>query len=522
VTSEPHHSEAYCPTCDRSYDGVKVCPSDGTKLVDLSRPIDTMIGRTIDGRFTVRERLGAGGMGVVYRAWQASVGREVAIKVIAPRPGDDNNTAKRFLREAKLASQLAQPNIVMVIDFGATDDGTLYLAMELLRGRTLSQVTRAEGPFTPKRVLRIASQLCDALDSAHRGGIVHRDLKPANVMVLDEPAGRDFVKVLDFGLAKALDGSHDASLTQSDRIVGTPSYMAPEVITGGRADIRSDLYSVGVMLYEMLTGKLPYTAPNANVMLARHAYAPVPDVTGVPEQVAWVVKKLLAKAPEQRFPSASRLHQALELAVAGELAMDEPSDQALLVTAEQLEPPTISGLRRRISGEAETVESPVLTQRPEPATVESVVSRPAVPVAPPARSRRWVWILTILVAAALGAAAVVLASRANDDDTSQRGPSPSPSETVEPPKQMRQPAPPQPANIDLPDASVMPAEPPAPAKDVDEADGKKVPKKKRVRRPAAAQPGWLGTTPPDAQEPPKVPEKIEKKPDAGPTWVDPE
>ncbi|MCA9674719.1 MAG: serine/threonine protein kinase, partial [Myxococcales bacterium] len=357
AAADGRDGDAYCPTCDRSYpSGAPVCPRDGTKLIDLSRPADPMIGKEIDGRFVIRERLGAGGMGVVYRAWQASVGREVAIKVIAPRPGDDASTAKRFLREAKLASQLSQPNIVMVIDFGATADGTLYLAMELLRGRTLSQLGRAEAPLSPERLLRIAGQLCDALDAAHRLGIVHRDLKPANVMVLDEPVGRDFVKVLDFGLAKALDGSGESTtLTQSDRVVGTPSYMAPEVITGAAAEPRSDLYSLGVMFFELLCRRLPYTAPNANVMLARHAYAPVPQLDpGVPPQVAHVITRLLAKRPEARYPSAAALHEALARAVAGTLTI-EASSEAMIETLESLSTPAPSDLAALAATDGETV-----------------------------------------------------------------------------------------------------------------------------------------------------------------------
>jgi serine/threonine-protein kinase len=191
---DPAAQEWYCATCDRSYgEGTQFCPDDGTRLVLLNEG-DPLIGRTIDGRFTVRERLGRGGMGVVYRAWQASVGREVAIKVIRPRPGHDAATTKRFLREAKLASQLSQPSTVGVIDFGQGEDNILYLVMELVRGRTLADVLRDHGRMSPERTVRICAQICDALEAAHRLGIVHRDLKPANVMILDDPPGRDFIR----------------------------------------------------------------------------------------------------------------------------------------------------------------------------------------------------------------------------------------------------------------------------------------------------------------------------------------
>jgi len=511
VTNHPHHSEAYCPHCDRSFDSTtRVCPDDGTRLVDLSARVDVMVGRTIDGRFTVRERLGSGGMGVVYQAWQASVGREVAIKVILPRPGDDRATAKRFLREAKLASHLQQPNIVGVIDFGATEDGTLYLAMELLRGRTLSQVTRGEGPFAPKRVLRIASQLCDALESAHRAGIVHRDLKPANVMILDEPAGRDFVKVLDFGLAKALDAAPDTSLTQSDRIVGTPSYMSPEVITGGRVDTRADLYSVGVMLFEMLTGRLPYDAPNANAMLARHAYAPVPDLDGgVPEQVAYVVKKLLAKRPEQRIASASKLREALEAAVAGELVMEAPSEQALVTTLEQLEGSTISGLRKRgMLGEASTVESP-LPRRPEPPTAS--IARPA----PRSRARIASIAAGVALSFAIGAAIAVLTTR-------DRGASAPPSSST-PARQMTPPdaAPPAPGLLVTPDAAPAATAPTPPTPTTTRTP----PTSPLPAPPRPARRGKPRAAPAPHDAPPAATHPASTAPpptDPGPTWVDPE
>jgi serine/threonine-protein kinase len=499
--SEEHprpEGEAYCPTCDRSFESTtRLCPEDGTRLVDLSRPTDPMIGREIDGRFTIRERLGAGGMGVVYRAWQASVGREVAIKVISPRPGDDSSTSKRFLREAKLASQLAQPNIVMVIDFGATHDGTLYLAMELLRGRTLSQAWRKDGPFSPRRMLRVASQLCDALDSAHRAGIVHRDLKPANVMILDDPTGRDFLKVLDFGLAKALDGEHDTTqLTQSDRVVGTPSYMAPEVITGAKAGPQSDLYSVGVVLFEMLTGKLPFAAPNANVMLAKHAYAPVPELGDeVPVQVAYVVKKLLAKRPEQRYATAARLRDALEAAVAGTLEMEESAEAFLDTAATPMpvsKPHAVEVDTQSTTGTAPTAAAGFAVT-PEPTTMR------------PSPKRRWGLAIAALLLAGGGGAAIAIMSR--DDGT--RAPATAPART---PLDARA-ASTTPRPAITPDAGVAPVDAAVEAP-VDAGT-----RRKKPPRPPKLDAGVRSTPtpPPDAGAKPPPPRKI----DAGPTWVDP-
>ena len=325
--------ERYCATCDRSYpDGWSHCPEDGTTLIRLAARKDPLIGKVIDGRFTIRARIGAGGMGAVYEGWQASIGRTVAIKVIETRLSNDRVASKRFLRESKLLSQLSQPNTVTVIDFGQTDEGMLYLAMELIKGRTLSAVLKESGALPVHRVARIGYQLCDALDAAHGMSIIHRDLKPANVMVLDHPPGRDFIKVLDFGLAKSLIGEGDhahSTVTRSDVILGTPSYISPELIAGNTTDARADLYSVGVLLYEMLSGRLPFLADTVNVLLAKHAYEePDPLDESFPAPVREVIMRLLSKAPESRYQSAAETRAALQYAVEGilsERALTTPS-----------------------------------------------------------------------------------------------------------------------------------------------------------------------------------------------------
>jgi serine/threonine-protein kinase len=304
--------EAYCPVCDRSF-GVSgdACPHDGARLIRLGR--DPMLGREIDGRFVIRERVGTGGMGVVYRAWQESVKRDVAVKVMRARCGIDKVIAKRFLREARLASQLTHPCTVSVIDFGQTDDEVLYLVMELVRGPTLAQLIANER-FTATRAARIAYQLADALAAAHGQDIVHRDLKPANVIVLAEPAGRDAIKVLDFGLAKVMHDLEEVTVhTISGNLLGTPTYMAPEMTTGDTVDGRSDLYALGVMLYEMLVGRPPFVSQSVHQLISMHASTPVPALPAeVPPLVAAVVYRLLAKAPADRYQSAAALRDALE------------------------------------------------------------------------------------------------------------------------------------------------------------------------------------------------------------------
>ena len=253
-------AEAYCSACDSSFPAELVtCPNDGARLIRLADRGDQLLGRVLDGRYQIIDRLGKGGMGVVYRAIQLSVDREVAVKVVDARLAHDLGAAKRFLREARLASRLSQPSVVGVYDFGQTEDGVLYLVMELLRGHTLAAELVGGRRFTLRRAAGIAIQLCDALEAAHTQGIIHRDLKPGNIVVLDDPPGRDLIKVLDFGLAKSLAES-ETKATDTGLVVGTPRYMAPEIILGERPTAQSDLYAVGVILGELATGKLMWDA----------------------------------------------------------------------------------------------------------------------------------------------------------------------------------------------------------------------------------------------------------------------
>ena len=312
--------DRYCPQCEKSF-GVpmQVCPDDGTRLVSLAPRPDPLIGRTIDDRYTIVERLAVGGMGAVYRAKQHSVDREVALKVVRPGLVADADTIKRFLREAKLASQLAHPNSVGVLDFGETSEGMFYLVMELLAGRTLDEILRQEGVFDAKRLVRVGIQICDALGAAHALSIIHRDLKPSNILMLDN--SRDLVKVLDFGLAKSLEG--DASMTRSGAMCGTPAYLAPERACGRPGDHRSDLYALGCVLYLLGSGRLPFVSDSIPVLLRMQVCEPAPPMTGVPAALAEIIDRLLAKDPDQRFQTADALRDALEetLPVTGQVTI---------------------------------------------------------------------------------------------------------------------------------------------------------------------------------------------------------
>ncbi len=316
VGPETKRGELYCPTCEQVFDHGDRCPTDQTRLVRLADSGDQLIGRDIDGRFTIVEKVGQGGMGSVYRATQHSVGRDVAIKVVSPRLVSEPVVIKRFLREANLASRLSHPNAVAVHDSGQTEDGLFYLVMELVTGRTLEQALVADGTLAPSRIIRIGSQICDVLESAHELQIVHRDLKPQNVMLMT--SGRDFVKVLDFGLAKSLTPETMSTATHAGALLGTPAYMPPELVLGQSCDARSDLYSLGCMLYLCASGRLPFVTSSVHELISMHATEQAPPITGLPGRLGAVIEKLLAKDPVRRYQSATETREALESAVSDE------------------------------------------------------------------------------------------------------------------------------------------------------------------------------------------------------------
>ncbi|HTL35345.1 MAG TPA: protein kinase [Kofleriaceae bacterium] len=313
ATTEIHAEEAYCSACNQSFPiATLVCPNDGARLIKLAAEKDTLIGRLLDQRYEIRSPLGKGGMGTVYRGWQLSVDREVAIKVIHPKLSNDRSAVKRFLREARLASRLSQPNIVNVYDFGQSD-GVLYLVMELLRGHTLANELTKGRRLNSKRAVTIALQLCDALEAAHAQGIVHRDLKPSNIVILDDPPGRDLIKVLDFGLAKSLKQDSGSIVTNTDALLGTPLYMAPEQIDGRESDERADLYSFGCILYEMLSGRPPFVDNAVSAVLARHMSDTHAELPGhIPSRLRALIDKLLAKKPEERIQTAGEVRKILD------------------------------------------------------------------------------------------------------------------------------------------------------------------------------------------------------------------
>ncbi|QSQ16536.1 TonB family protein [Myxococcus landrumensis] len=282
---------------------------------------DPLIGRTLNGRFSILEPLGVGGMGKVYRALQAPLERVVALKVLNPSfpSSRDPGFQKRFLREASLTSKLRHPNTVTVIDYGQTDDGIFYIAMEYLEGRTLAQVLGQVGPLQWSRAIAVAQQICRSLREAHSLGIVHRDLKPANIMLLNEQ-DQDLVKVLDFGLVKSVaapqEGQISPEITQNGTFLGSPQYMAPEQARNA-TDARSDVYSLGIVLFQMLMGRPPFIArDHIELIFAHYKEAPPtfqqlrPDIA-VPPEIEAVVRRCLEKDPARRFQTMDEMLEGL-------------------------------------------------------------------------------------------------------------------------------------------------------------------------------------------------------------------
>jgi serine/threonine-protein kinase len=292
---------------------------------------DKFVGKTLPGGYHILDLISVGGMGRVYRAEQSALGRTVAVKIIHPHLLSDDNSALRFITEARAASQLNHPNSIAVFDFGRTDDGQPYLVMEFLRGKDLARVAYEEGPLAFSRIVDVLRQALAALSEAHELGIVHRDLKPENIILEQLRRGGDFVKVVDFGLAKLRADAQGPSVTSPGIVCGTPDYMAPEQGRGDPIDGRSDLYAVGVILFQLLTGRLPFEADSPTQVVMMHMTIPVPDPRqlaperNIPEPLVQVVNKALSKDAKKRYQDAIEFADALKSALA--LAESVPPDQ---------------------------------------------------------------------------------------------------------------------------------------------------------------------------------------------------
>jgi serine/threonine protein kinase len=321
----------YCPICGAVTSSVtpmaaapaatndsRAALSAASRAPEANKP-NLLVAQTIDGKYRLDEMLGAGGMGTVYQATRLLIGDTVAVKLLHPQQVADTQAVERFRREAQAAARLKHHNAVTIYDFGVSDDGVVYLVMELVEGRSLRDIIKQQGPLTPTAAAEIFTQACAALDEAHRQNIIHRDVKPDNIMINTTPNGLR-VKVLDFGIAKLRDLATTASsLTQTGSVVGTPHYMSPEQCMGEELDHRSDIYSLGVVLYEALTGILPFNSPTSAAIVVQQVTQPPPPLRSINMSVSPAVEAVVLRALEKprnaRPQTAGAMAQELSAAV---------------------------------------------------------------------------------------------------------------------------------------------------------------------------------------------------------------
>jgi serine/threonine protein kinase len=338
---------------------------------------DKLVGQTLDGRYYVEKKIGEGGMGVVFSARHAVIERPLAIKVLKREVMRDTATIQRFVREAKAASRIGHPNIVDVTDFGTTPDGMTYSVMEYVAGDTLGGALRAAAPFPAQRAVKIAAQIARALGAAHDKGIIHRDLKPENVFLINRDGRTDFVKIVDFGIAKVAPpqgGAAEPRLTRAGSVFGTPEYMAPEQAAGrGDTDGRVDIYALGIILYEMVTGRVPHRGDSMVRTLAMQMLDPVeppskvrPDLA-IPPELEHVILTALAKKRETRYQTMGELLAALEkvLTLVGQSVTGSP-----IYALQPLPPGADQGHAPHALSTRAAVSAPHATPTSRPATTD--------------------------------------------------------------------------------------------------------------------------------------------------------
>jgi eukaryotic-like serine/threonine-protein kinase len=342
-----------CPTCSShfSVDG-RFCPFDGTALVPAENwdpNTDPLLGSIIDNRYEVSSVIGEGGMGTVYQVRHRALGKRFALKALRKDLAADGEIAARFIQEARTAAAVSHPGLVEITDFGRLESGQVYFVMELLEGQSLAALLRTSGPLPAERALDIVKQLAHALKAAHDASIVHRDLKPDNVHVGRGDAGQDLVKIVDFGLAKVIGSS---KLTRAGMVFGTPHYMSPEQAAGEVVDHRADIYALGIVMYEMFTGKLPFEADSYMGVLTKHMYmAPAPPTEVSPElkqlgTLEDVILRCLEKRPDDRYHNLAALLADLDQRVPALVRARRRRSPGPSVLADQLEPPRPREVRR--------------------------------------------------------------------------------------------------------------------------------------------------------------------------------
>ncbi len=351
-----------CPQCGAEYEtGDRFCPKDGAPLKPKSGG-DPMIGRVIAERYLILARLGEGGMGRVYAAEHVKMNRQCAIKVMNPSLMNDAESTTRFAREASNAARILHPNVAAVFDFGESEK-TVYLVMEYVDGESLSQLMAREGALAPRRAIDIARQVADGLSAAHELGLVHRDLKPDNVLITRKRDGKEIAKVVDFGIAKALSDSREDALTRSGLVIGTPEFMSPEQLLGDPVDARTDIYALGCILYQMLSGAKPFDADTREQMIRRRLHEPPPHVrdlvSSVPKRIDTLIAYMLARSTAERLASAAEVSSSL--------------DPALVMSGWELDSPSSVQMSIRSGRGAPTVMREVADPSMQPTMVMRIV-----------------------------------------------------------------------------------------------------------------------------------------------------
>ena len=406
-----------CPTCGTEFgDEQKFCPNDGSALRTSQQ--GDLVGSVIAERYHISKKLGEGGMGAVYLGEHVKMGRKSAIKVMSSSMAHDPEAIARFNREASNASRINHPNVCAIYDFGETPEGIIYLAMEFIEGGSLGNVLEREGSLPLQRAADILAQTADALQAAHDLGIVHRDLKPDNIMLTRGRDGGDLVKVVDFGIAKAMSGEEGQQVTKTGLVVGTPEYMSPEQLSGDKLDGRSDTYSLALVFYRMATGTFPFQATSAQeMMIKRLTDEPLPlgvarpDIV-FPTALEEALRHALGRMPSERYATAVEFARDVSRAVAGmgAGATAAPAEAATQIISATSPDATVQ-LRPTRVGTAE--RAPASTRTP---------TTPQPQVSPPAPRKKKAPVAAIAaVAVVLGGAGVAALTMLKGDGAVESG-----------------------------------------------------------------------------------------------------
>jgi len=382
---------------------------------------DPYLGVVLNNRFEVESKLGEGGFGSVYKGVQRGTGRSVALKLLHPEMTRDQNLLERFRREGMVLCNLKDAHTITTYDFDQTPEGTLYIAMELLEGRSLQDVFQRESPIDWRRMFTIVAQMCTSLAEAHAQGIVHRDLKPENIHLENRPGNSEFVKILDFGIAKmmqgdAFGGNKSPQLTATGQTLGTLEYMSPEQLMGKQLDGRSDVYALGVLSYELITGQLPFPDAKgpAQLITSQLKHTPVPPsqvrpAAGILPAVDACILRMLEKDKNNRFPDVTALRTELERILAGGSAIAAPPNGggAPMAAPAMQRPATPQPVAPMMANPAmgNPAPRPAPARNPGPAGPSTAAA-----IAADRGSRAWLWIVIAIIAVGGGVGALLALS----------------------------------------------------------------------------------------------------------------